>query len=107
AAWNNLTLAAEQLPSLFLGYSLNDVGAIESLFNNFNNLAAQKNKWIVLRKSDIANETYFKALGFKIIISNTLEFLTYLKTLNEHKNISKNDKDFILEIFPNSAVPKS
>ena len=108
AAWTSLSLAAEQLPSLFIGYSLNDVGAIESLFNNFNNPSSQKNRWIVLRKEDYANETYFKALGFKIIISETKEFMTYLETLvvvDKSKNIGKSD--YIFEIFPDSEVPKN
>lgn len=108
AAWTNLSISAEQLPSLFIGYSLNDVGAIESLFNNFNNPGAQKNKWIVLREANQANEKYFKALGFKIIISETKEFLKYLETLTSNSNDNKGSEiDYIYEIFPNSKVPKN
>lgn len=107
-AWTSLSIAAEQLPSLFIGYSLNDVGAIEALFNNFNNPGAQKNKWIVLREENDANETYFKALGFKIIISETKEFLEYLSTLSEVKLEDKlNEIDYIYDIFPDAKVPKN
>jgi hypothetical protein len=106
-AWTNLSIAAEQIPSLFIGYSLNDVGAIESLFNNQNNQSVQKNKWIVLREENVANEAYFKALGFKIIISNTREFLQYLSTLSTTNNKNKSESDYIFEIFPTSKIPTS
>lgn len=107
-AWTNLSIAAEQLSSLFIGYSFNDVGAIEALFNNFNNSSAQKNRWIVLHKEDHASEVYFKALGFKVIISDVKEFLLYLKTLTIVNNEKKGKKnDYINEIFPNAIVPKN
>lgn len=108
AAWTSLSLAAEQLPSLFIGYSLNDVGAIESLFNNFNNPVSQKNRWIVLRQENDANETYFKALGFKIIISETKEFLEYIATLSNIEDVKQSKEiDYIYEIFPDAEVPKN
>ena len=107
-AWSNLSIAAEQSPSMFIGYSLGDVGALEALFGNFNNPNAQKNRWIVLRKNDNAAESYFKALGFKIIVGDTLDILKYLETLTEETVINeKYDSDSIFSIFPNAKVPKN
>ncbi|AQS94018.1 hypothetical protein BXQ17_08050 [Polaribacter sp. BM10] len=92
--WTSLTNAASQLPSIFIGYSLEDVGAIESLFGENTSISTQKEKWILLYKKDEGTEAYFKALGFNIIIGDTLSFLDYInkiplkseKTINEFKD---------------------
>jgi hypothetical protein len=107
-AWASLSLAAEQIPSIFLGYSLNDVGVIEALYGQDTKPAEQKNKWIVLRSENPGSEAYFKALGFKIIIADVKEFLEYLGTLTRSKEKTKEkSKDHIYEIFPDSRIPQS
>lgn len=103
-AWTSLTLATDQLPSLFIGYSLNDVGAIEALFANGGNKAG-KNKWIVLKSREPDAEQYFRALGFKIIISDTRILLNFLKTLVLNREVVLGSEDSIEEIFPEALVP--
>lgn len=107
-AWASLSLAAEQIPSIFLGYSLNDAGVIEALYGQDVKTANQKNKWIVLRKENAGSEAYFKALGFKIVIADIKEFLEYLGTIKSTVAMPKaKSKDYINEIFPDSRIPQS
>jgi hypothetical protein len=107
-AWASLSLAAEQIPSIFLGYSLNDAGVIEALYGQDVKSSDQKNKWIVLRSENAGSEAYFKALGFKIIIADVKEFLEYLETLQPAKEQVKiKSNDYISEIFPDSKVPQN
>jgi hypothetical protein len=106
-AWSNLHHSATQIPSLFLGYSLNDVGAIESLFGDPGGISTQKSKWILLHKEDPGYEAYYKALGFKIIVADIKEFLGYLGRITANSIESKPvSEDCITEIFPESQVPK-
>lgn len=106
--WSSLTNAASQLPSIFIGYSLEDVGAIESLFGDDNNVSTQKEKWILLHKKDDGTIAYFKALGFNIIVGDTLDFLDYVKKIhNEIKETKSKNKDSLHLIFKNEFVKKS
>lgn len=106
-AWFSLTQAANQIPSVFIGYSLEDVGAIESLFGKSEISAEQKEKWVLLHKEDPGTEAYFKALGFNLIIGDILDFLEYIDKIEDIKSPSgKNNKDYIEEIYPEAIVPK-
>ena len=105
--WASLSLSASQIPSLFIGYSLNDVGAIEALFSDVQFRSSQKNKWIVLYKADAGTEAYFKALGFKIIISETKELLDYFGSLSfSPDQIRNKNKDYLEELYPSACIPK-
>ena len=106
-SWINLNNAANQLPSIFLGYSLEDVGAIESLFGSKGGTATQKDKWILLHKEDPGNEAYFKALGFKIIIGDIKDFFQFVSELNFNINHAVIGKDSIEEIYPEACIPRS
>ena len=102
-----MTNAASQLPSLFIGYSLEDVGAIESLFGDDTDKSIQKEKWILLHKKDEGTEAYFKALGFNIIIGDTLEFLDFVDTIELKTKKDKNIyKDSLHIIFESEFVKK-
>lgn len=106
-SWLSLNQSAQQLPSVFLGYSLEDVGAIESLFGQQDSLSNQKNKWILLHKKDPGSEAYFKALGFKIMIGDIKEFFGFISTLNLTTNKkTTSGKDSVEIIYPASQVPK-
>jgi tetratricopeptide (TPR) repeat protein/energy-coupling factor transporter ATP-binding protein EcfA2 len=105
SAWVNLNQSANQLPSVFLGYSLEDVGAIESLFGSKGGTTTQKDKWILLREKDPGNIAYFKALGFKIIIGDTKDFLVFVNGINFKTEIKSTKKDYIEEIYPEARVP--
>ncbi len=105
--WASLSISASQIPSLFIGYSLNDVGSIEALFGDPQFRECQKSKWIVLHKADEGAETYFKALGFKIIIADTKELLEYVGSIDIPAD-SKNNKtkDYLEALYPDACVPK-
>ena len=65
-------------PTVFLGYSLQDAGALQSLNSTFTNGPQDKARWIQLRESDAASESYFRSLGFQIIIGDTDAVLDFL-----------------------------
>ncbi|KAF0198323.1 MAG: hypothetical protein FD166_1376 [Bacteroidetes bacterium] len=105
--WANLSISANQIPSLFIGYSLSDVGAVQALFGDSKFIVNQKNKWIVLLKSDPGSEAYFRALGFKIIIADIQELLEYFGTIEISSNQTKDkSKDSLEELYPDACVPK-
>ncbi len=106
-AWVNLNHSANQLPSVFLGYSLEDVGAIESLFGSKGGTATQKDKWILLRSNDPGNIAYFRALGFKIIIGDIKDFFEFLNTITFEKTVLSGKKDDIEQIYPEACVPRN
>jgi hypothetical protein len=107
AAWHSLTQAANQLPSIFIGYSLEDVGAIESLFSASLPSVPQKDKWILLHKDDTGLEAYFKALGFRLIVGDVRDFLKFLSEIPEtFEENESSEKDYIEQIYPDSRVPK-
>ena len=107
SAWVNLNNSANQLPSIFIGYSLEDVGAIESLFGSKGGTTTQKDKWILLRKKDPANIAYFKALGFKIIVGDIHEFLQFINGIDFISRKKSSQKDDIEEIYPEARVPRN
>jgi tetratricopeptide (TPR) repeat protein len=107
SAWVNLNNSANQLPSVFLGYSLEDVGAIESLFGSKGGTTTQKDKWILLRKKDPGNIAYFKALGFKIIIGDVKDFFQFVDQINFITQKKSSLKDHIEEIYPEARIPRN
>ncbi|MFV0566098.1 MAG: SIR2 family protein [Flavobacteriaceae bacterium] len=106
-SWLSLNQSAQQLPSIFIGYSLEDVGAIEALFGQQDSKSNQKNKWILLYKTDPGSEAYFRALGFKIMIGDVKDFFKFISNLDlsEKKDVVVG-KDSIEDIYPESKVPK-
>lgn len=104
--WISLNQAANQLPSIFLGYSLEDVGAIEALFGTGGS-TLQKEKWILLRKNHPGNEAYFRALGFKIIIGDIKDFFHFISELDLTTTKAKLKIDNIEEIYPESCIPRN
>lgn len=106
-AWEHLKFAANESPSLFIGYGFADVGAIQSLYGETRAKSIErKHKWILLHESDESAEAYFKALGFKIIVGDVKDFLIYLKSVVEKDRIvSKEKRDYILDIYPEAKVP--
>ena len=76
-----LVACLKKAPTLFLGYSLQDAGALQSLNASFSTGPQEKARWIQLRETDAAAEAYFKSLGFQIIIGDTDEMLDFLADL--------------------------
>ncbi|WP_289032918.1 SIR2 family protein [uncultured Roseibium sp.] len=84
-------------PTVFLGYSLQDASALQSLNSSFTDQAPNKARWIQLRKRDAAAEAYFQSLGFHIIIGDTDAVLEYFQqeaeqfTVEEPQTLSSSD----------------
>jgi hypothetical protein len=107
--WTYLSTAIEKFPTLFWGYSLSDSSVIQALTSKNTIDIVQKDKWIILRKEDRLSSEFYKALGFKIIISDTASFLQYLKTQcgSFIPKISKTDYQDIEFFFKRNLVPKN
>ena len=103
--WNYVTMSMENHPTIFIGYSFNDVGTFNAIFsrNSFQN--AQKDKWIVILESEEDKEPYYKALGFNIIYGNTKDFLEWIPTI-EATSSQKATKPSLKTIFPQNIVPQ-
>lgn len=80
-----LVSCLKKSPTVFLGYSLQDASALQSLNSTFTNGPQEKFRWIQLRKKDAAAESYFKSLGFQLIIGETEEVLDFFS--NEAANL--------------------
>lgn len=103
--WNYLTVAIETFPTLFIGYGFNDTGTFNAIFSRNTFKKAQKNKWIVLLKSEAGKEAYYKALGFKIIYGTTEDFLKWIKDI-PFQDSSKTTIS-IDNVFPANRIPNS
>jgi hypothetical protein len=73
-----LVTCLNKSPTVFLGYSLQDASALQSLNSTFTNGPQEKARWIQLREADPAAKSYFRSLGFQLIIGDTNEVLTFL-----------------------------
>ncbi|VEN74720.1 conserved hypothetical protein [Candidatus Desulfarcum epimagneticum] len=103
--WHFLTERIQRTPTIFWGYSLKDAGVLQSLHSATINYREHKDKWIVLRNNDNASISFFESLGFKIIISETLEFLEYIQ--DKDLKIYKNPPSFSTKkIFPEYSIPE-
>src|SRR5690606_13494286 len=106
--WNQLSIDFERRITLFWGYGLNDTGVIQALTSANTTPENHKDKWIIVRniESDIIH--YYEALGFNIIVSDTLEFLNYINTLKDSKLIKKDNVSDEIKYFLNkNLVPKN
>jgi hypothetical protein len=79
-----LVTCLNKAPTLFLGYSLQDASALQSLNTAFSNGPQDRARWIQLREPDEAAEAYFRSLGFQIIIASTDDVLNFLFSLTDN-----------------------
>ncbi|NPD20974.1 SIR2 family protein [Alterinioella nitratireducens] len=91
-------------PTVFLGYSLQDAGALQSLNTTFSSGPQDKARWIQLRQRDAAAESYFRSLGFQIIIGDTDALLDFFA--NESQNIDpKQAQELTAKDFGSGGIP--
>ena len=102
--WHFLTERIQRTPTIFWGYSLKDAGVLQSLHSATINYREHKDKWIVLRHEDKASISFFKSLGFKIIIADTVEFLEFIKKANLKKTTCSYSFS-TKKIFPQYSIP--
>lgn len=77
--WHLLTQRLQKSSTIFCGYGLEDAGVLEAL--NPLTVAGREHqdKWLLVREQDGATEAYFSALGFNLIIGDTLGLLDWLR----------------------------
>lgn len=104
--WHFLTERIQHSPTIFWGYSLKDAGVLQSLHTSTVNNREHKDKWIILQNDDNASVLYFRAMGFKIIIAETREFLEYVKNyhLNNSRHLSFKSPTKL--VFPEYSIPE-
>ena len=106
-SWQYLMQSVEKMPTLFLGYSFNDIGTIEALTSSQTFDNAKKDMWILLYKATDSDIMYFKALGFNIITGEIGEFLNAIPKLQGKSAFSKKrlDND-IVTLLGAYLIPK-
>jgi len=77
-----LTKRLQSAPTIFVGYSIRDAGVLQALHQNTSPGIPHEAKWILLRQDDEAARSYFTALGFHIIIGDTLQLLTWMEKVS-------------------------
>lgn len=90
--WFGYINRIQHTPTLYWGYSVSDAGVLQSLAKSTTGGTERAPAWIVLRSDDKEAREYYSALGFKIIICETKQLLSYFKQL---KAINKPDKKII------------
>lgn len=103
--WHFLTERVQKTPTLFWGYSLNDAGVLQSLNTATIKSREHKEKWIVLRTQDDASVSYFKSLGFHIIIAETKDLLSYINEIQIKNSPSSKLSSSSKSLFPEYAIP--
>ncbi len=68
-----LVTCLRKSPTVFLGYSLQDAGALQSLNTTFTSGPQDKARWLQLREPDAAAESYFKS-WIQLIIATQMQY---------------------------------
>ncbi len=77
--WRFLRQKLNQSPTLFWGYSLEDIGTLEALDLPRDLADTEQAMWILLSPdADDAERSYFHAIGFAIISGDTSKMLDYV-----------------------------
>lgn len=111
-AWNNLAKEAANYPILFWGWNFEDTGPLEAIYSNSKSIEGNINKWFVLyedEKNIEETKDFLKTLGFNLIISNTYDFLKYIKELKisafSHFETQSSKEDFSTEFKKKYCIP--
>lgn len=104
--WSYLSFAVEKYPTLFIGYSLNDAGVIESVLSQRTFSNTPKAMWIVLFNPTKDDIEYFEGLDFNIIIADTKEFLEEIPRFCNWIKQKKGKSTTIESLFKANAIPK-
>ncbi|WP_144223318.1 SIR2 family protein [Mesorhizobium amorphae] len=100
-----LVSCLRKAPTLFLGYSLQDAGTLQSLNYSFTNGPQEKSRWIQLRSQDDAAEAYFKSLGFNIVQGDTDSLLDYLSQLSSDERQPTKSSTLHQRDFESGRIP--
>ncbi|PKA03868.1 SIR2 family protein, partial [Leptospira ellisii] len=103
--WNYLSQGIVNQPTLFWGYSLNDSGVLQSLEGINKIKKSSELKWIALKDENKDEIEYFKALGFNIVIGETIEILKYFEA-NSTSHKKQHNQTITNNLFDYEYVPK-
>lgn len=104
--WHYLTNQIQNWPTLFWGYGLEDAGILQALHPSTIQHRSHGLKWIVLYQPTEGAKAYFRALGFKLIESDTSEILDYLEGLPSSTTVVVPQKIRpTSELFPLESIP--
>ena len=106
-SWHYLMQSIEKCPTIFLGYSINDTSTIQALTSSQTFDNAKKDMWILLYHPAEEDISYFKALGFNIIIGSIEEFIKGIKNLLGSPNSRKiTNKNAVTTLLKANFIPK-
>lgn len=106
-SWQYLMQSIEKCPTIFLGYSINDTSTIQALTSSQTFDNAKKDMWILLYNPTEEDISYFKALGFNIIIGSIDEFIKGIRDLLGSPNIKKNtNRNAVTSLLKANFIPK-
>ena len=104
--WHFLTNSLQSRPTLFWGYSLSDAGTLESLHPSTVRARKLEDMWITVRPgTDEGTLRYFRALGFQIVETDTLELLEYFTLQKTHSEAEFAVGAPTKELFPEWVIP--
>lgn len=101
--WNNLRSMISNKPILFWGWSFQDSDAIEALYSGRINANSNAEKWILLYNPEDYEIDFYTALGFKIIVGDTIDLLEKMKEYNLCKEESQANRFYLKEY----SIPKN
>lgn len=104
--WGFLTNRIQTLPTLFWGYRLSDAGVLQAISPKTIKGRSHKHKWIIIPNENEAEISFFRALGFQIIIGRTNEVLDYIDGLELIKDKDTDNLRNTKELFPYAAIPE-
>lgn len=85
-SWKSLANDASKHPILFWGWNFEDTGPIEAMYSDESSVDENINRWVLLRNPKEETLDYIKALGFNVIIGDTMEMLAYLSDFANEKS---------------------
>ncbi|MFC1835203.1 SIR2 family protein [Thermodesulfobacteriota bacterium] len=104
--WYFLNHSLRSQPTLFWGYSLADAGTLQSLSPSTVSRRDFADTWITVRPgTDEGTLSYFKALGFQIIETDTLELLSYFDSHQQATDVRVRIDTPTGDLFPEWAIP--
>ncbi len=111
--WHLLNSKLQSSPTLFVGYSINDVQILQSINPNSIKSQGSKDCWILIEPDDGSGsrplEQICRALGFQIIVSTIPELLDYLNDVSSVTMLFHQEKlqsnSILAKMFPHDTIP--
>jgi len=108
-SWEGLRSETTKRPIVFIGFGYNDSAIVQALYSGNDNGPDQRGKWILLREPNEADQAYFEAIGFNVIIGSVRDLLEYFganEITIEKKEVLDRSKS-VGELFSHSRIPQN